>query len=472
MKVSQIPLGANQIKKTLHNMQNYEYNPFYRNQRIKPETLSHDLHTIGDQCNTAQLKTLLNRTFINIAESMTQAKQDNIAGIIYSYLLKTNTNDFQLIETVGVKALKIAQKQKDSVHIASRANELANIYKYKDQDKYLQYLTIKRDAMRDVCTNYETAGDRYRTVSRVYKTKDAYVLTLIRTEIDIAKVFMDTKPEVARHELLSLYQRSCNPEGAYKIRRAENLEELKELKNFMQSLLTDLLFRTNTGNVQKDFSVSAKNIINAVKNKEPVRKGPFTKHFSDLYDSFKEKSLENDFISRSFEFIYYLRKNGDQLLGSKLYTIMFEKNADNPENTKIIARHGLKQRLEEKDDFGIVFFGKKLSNALRRCEKYSMAEYLDTLNVMMISARNIINNYDELSKVEKLRPKNNYIQELIYGKICSANILKNKNPEYFKEAYKEINTLLKMLPQDYLESHPKLLETQANIAEKLNSEDF
>ena len=56
MKVSQIPLGANQVKKTLHNMQNYEYNPFYRNQRIKPETLSHDLHTIGDQCNTAQLK--------------------------------------------------------------------------------------------------------------------------------------------------------------------------------------------------------------------------------------------------------------------------------------------------------------------------------------------------------------------------------------------------------------------------------
>ena len=141
---------------------------------------------------------------------------------------------------------------------------------------------------------------------------------------------------------------------------------------------------------------------------------------------------------------------------------------DNPESTKTIARHGLKLRQEENDDFGIVFFGQTLINAIRKSENFSMREYLDAINPVMTSSRNIINNYDEMLKTAPLKPKDFYIKQLIFYKVESAKILKNRNPEYYKAAYKEIEQLLKLLPQSEIDKHPKFLNIQEYIKSNFN----
>lgn len=468
MNITPAPMGTNQIKRILLNMENYRYNPFNNHNRIEPKTLSSDLHIIGKQCNTTQLKDFLTNTFIKIAERMSDANQDNLAGIIYSYLVKINTDNFPVQEAVALKALKIAQKQKDSVHIASRANELADIYKFISKENYLKYLKVKRNALKDVCTNYETAGNRFRTISREYNSKDVYVLTLIRTEIDIAKTLMHDKPEVAKRELLNIYQKACDSHGEYRIDQPKNLKELIEIKKFIQTLLTDMIFRTQTSSVTQDYSITVTNILKSIRNKEPIKKGPFIKHFSELYDKFKKQSMEQIFIEKTFDFITALKKSGDKLFGSKLYTILLSKNVDNPENTKTIARHGLKLRQEENDDFGIVFFGQTLINAIKKSENFSMREYLDAINPVMTSSRNIINNYDEMLKTAPLKPKDFYIKQLIFYKVESAKILKNRNPEYYKAAYKEIEQLLKLLPQSEIDKHPKFLNIQEYIKSNFN----
>lgn len=468
MNITPAPMGTNQIKRILLNMENYRYNPFNNHNRIEPKTLSSDLHIIGKQCNTTQLKDFLTNTFIKIAERMSDANQDNLAGIIYSYLVKINIDNFPVQEAVALKALKIAQKQKDSVHIASRANELADIYKFISKKNYLKYLKVKRNALKDVCTNYETAGNRFRTISREYNSKDVYVLTLIRTEIDIAKTLMHDKPEVAKRELLNIYQKACDSHGEYRIDQPKNLKELMEIKKFIQTLLTDMIFRTQTSSVMQDYSIAVTNILKSIRNKEPIKIGPFIKHFSELYDKFKKQSMEQIFMEKTFDFITALKKSGDTLFGSKLYTILLNKNVDNPENTKTIARHGLKLRQEENDDFGIVFFGQTLINAIKKSEKFSMREYLDAINPVMTSSRNIINNYDEMLKTAPLKPKDFYIKQLIFYKVESAKILKNRNPEYYKAAYKEIEQLLKLLPQSEIDKHPKFLNIQEYIKSNFN----
>lgn len=468
MNITPAPMGTNQIKRILLNMENYRYNPFNNHNRIEPKTLSSDLYIIGKQCNTTQLKDFLTNTFIKIAERMSDANQDNLAGIIYSYLVKINTDNFPVQEAVALKALKIAQKQKDSVHIASRANELADIYKFISKENYLKYLKVKRNALKDVCTNYETAGNRFRTISREYNSKDVYVLTLIRTEIDIAKTLMHDKPEVAKRELLNIYKKACDSHGEYRIDQPKNLKELIEIKKFIQTLLTDMIFRTQTSSVTQDYSITVTNILKSIRNKEPIKIGPFIKHFSELYDKFKKQSMEQIFIEKSFDFITALKKSGDKLFGSKLYTILLNKNVDNPESTKTIARHGLKLRQEENDDFGIVFFGQTLINAIRKSENFSMREYLDAINPVMTSSRNIINNYDEMLKTAPLKPKDFYIKQLIFYKVESAKILKNRNPEYYKAAYKEIEQLLKLLPQSEIDKHPKFLNIQEYIKSNFN----
>ena len=468
MNITPAPMGTNQIKRILLNMENYRYNPFNNHNRIEPKTLSSDLYIIGKQCNTTQLKDFLTNTFIKIAERMSDANQDNLAGIIYSYLVKINIDNFPVQEAVALKALKIAQKQKDSVHIASRANELADIYKFISKENYLKYLKVKRNALKDVCTNYETAGNRFRTISREYNSKDVYVLTLIRTEIDIAKTLMHDKPEVAKRELLNIYKKACDSHGEYRINQPKNLKELIEIKKFIQTLLTDMIFRTQTSSVTQDYSITVTNILKSIRNKEPIKIGPFIKHFSELYDKFKKQSMEQIFIEKSFDFITALKKSGDTLFGSKLYTILLNKNVDNPESTKTIARHGLKLRQEENDDFGIVFFGQTLINAIKKSENFSMREYLDTINPVMTSSRNIINNYDEMLKTAPLKPKDFYIKQLIFYKVESAKILKNRNPEYYKAAYKEIEQLLKLLPQSEIDKHPKFLNIQEYIKSNFN----
>lgn len=71
------------------------------------------------------------------------------------------------------------------------------------------------------------------------------------------------------------------------------------------------------------------------------------------------------------------------------------------------------------------------------------------------------------TKTTKLKPKNDYIRQLIFGKVNSAYVLRKRNPEFFKEVIKEVETLFKSLPQDYLEQNPNLLKIKKIISEEI-----
>ena len=99
MNISRITPAEISVQRTLHTMQNYIYNPFAKDHPIKPELLAHDLYRVSEKCNTNQLKTLFNNTFINIAQRMIEAQQNNFAGIIYSFLIKINNDKSSLVCT-------------------------------------------------------------------------------------------------------------------------------------------------------------------------------------------------------------------------------------------------------------------------------------------------------------------------------------------------------------------------------------
>lgn len=68
MNINRISSAEIPVQKTLQTMQNYIYNPFSKDHKIKPELLAHDLYRVSEKCNTNQLKTLFNNTFVNIAQ--------------------------------------------------------------------------------------------------------------------------------------------------------------------------------------------------------------------------------------------------------------------------------------------------------------------------------------------------------------------------------------------------------------------
>ena len=449
MNINRISSAEIPVQKTLQTMQNYIYNPFSKDHQIKPELLAHDLYRVSEKCNTSQLKTLFNNTFVNIAQRMIEAQQNNFAGIIYSFLIKTNQENIPFLKTITTKALKCAQKQNDSVHIATRAAELANLYKDTEPDKYLTYMTMARNALKDVCENYDTIGKNFNTISRSLNTKEAYLFKLIRTDLDIVLKNEKANPKENKKRLLAIYK---NINSLYEDPSIVDKRELCRIRTFAQKQISDLVFNMNykglnPKELKNVFDLSSEKVIHSVLNKEPITKEKFTDFYSGLYDEFKKNAQEKAFISKTFEFIDKLENVNGEFFTSKLYTILLDKNKSNFENTMMITRNGLNRKIKDKDDFGIVFSGFKLAKVLK--ENNEFGKYINTLDIKMTATKNIINNYEELSKTRTFRPKEDYIKELMYDKVSVANALKRTNPEHSKEVLKEAKALLDSLPNDY-----------------------
>ena len=466
MQIDKFTQEKYQFKAMLNNIQRYADNSLRNRIQIKPEKLSHDLYVANSKCNTNQLKKMLNHTFAQLAEKMSEAKQESLAGIIYSFLIKTNADNTTFLKFIGPKALEIAKKQKDSIHIAARAGNLADIYKDKDENLYIQYLNIKKDALTDICTNYGHIEKQFKTISRPLNTKTAYVLTLIRTEIDIAMQKENSAPNETRKELVSIYRKINNPNGIYFV---DGLQELDKINLFLKTRLSKDTFNTdNEDNLKKSFRITTRKIINSVKNREPLNVKILGEYFSNTYDKFKNNSLEAEFINSSINLINDLNGLKNHIFTSRLYTILFEKNKNNPQNTRIIAKHGFNQRVKGKDDFGIVFFGQKYARAMKACDKFSTTDYLDTLSATMKASTNIIQNYDELSTKTTLRPKNDYIKQLIFDKVSAAKFLTKNKPNTGAKLIQEATALIKSLPKDYLKQNPAIEKLKNYISDKYN----
>ena len=452
MNINKITSQEYSLNKMLNNIQNNITKPNNYKQ-MTPDKLTYNLHRMEQACETPTLKERLNNTLLKIAQIAMKANKNDVVGIVYSFLIRTNQNNLPVLIDVEKKALAFAENQKDSLNIAARANELANIYQNTNPNASLNYYQKRKNALKDICANYETIKNNCKKNHRPINTKDAYVFTLIRTEIRLATLNKNLNKNEVKNELVALYKKINSANGGYFV---QDLETLNKIKQYLQTHISNITFDINATNNQEKFSIFGQNIINAAKNKEPISRNILSDHIADLYDNFKQEGLEDKFIQQSLDLIEKLNKSNDHIFSSKIYTTLLEKNKDNIENAILITKHGFEQKIKDNDDFGIVYFGQKLSKILRKNGKFYSSEYVNTLTKTIESTKNIINDYNKLSNTNRIPPKNEYIKQLIFDKVNAANVIKHRSPKFFNEILQETLSIIDSLPKDYIAQNPKI----------------
>ena len=109
---------------------------------INPLLFSNQLREIGDIFVKENKKDWMNSLTKKLAETLVSLKNHQLAGRVYSYLIKFNKGNRELVEEYATNALIIAKRLHDPVHTMARANDLKEIYKYTqpNSDKHLSVL--------------------------------------------------------------------------------------------------------------------------------------------------------------------------------------------------------------------------------------------------------------------------------------------------------------------------------------------
>ena len=135
----------------------------------------------------------MGKAYKRLAEVLVSLKNDNLASIIYSFLIKVNRGNEATIEQLATNGLKIAKRLNDPIHIMARAEDLRAIYQHKpsSQDKLLKVLYEQKRALSNITSNYESASKRYRTVSRQMQPIEAYEKRLSWIKQKIAEILLE-----------------------------------------------------------------------------------------------------------------------------------------------------------------------------------------------------------------------------------------------------------------------------------------
>lgn len=457
MKINQINPREIQLNKILSRVESYA-DKTHLNKAVKPEKFARDLFIAGEKCKTPEKENLLNNCLTSLADKMIDAKQNDLAGIIYSFLIKFNKDNLITLKQLIPKALKIAEMQKDSIHVAARTGELCQIYKTYDIHgaNYLACLNLRKKALTDICSNYDTVGERFRTISRQKNDKDTYLELLIKTKYDIANEIIVTDKQNARNELLSAYKDLSQLSDDYKKTKERGYSMLKKHAGMQ---LTEITLCKNTpfNNTTEKFSKISKNIVDATKEKAPIENSLFDDYYNSMYDEFKQDSLEDKFIYKSLKLVDELENLGNSILADRICNILASKNQNNIRNLKTIILKQLELRDKNNDSFGVFYFCSILQRLFKKDSKaVSVNSYLKALQFDIKTTTNIINNYDNIPQRSNLKPKNEYIKQLIYAKVNAARLQKNTYPEYTNKVIKEVAKLIDELPLGYIAEHPEM----------------
>lgn len=471
MKINKINQKQVPIQKMLSRVQSY-MDKVHQQIPIEPEQFSCDLYKTAKKCNTPERENLLNNCLIALADKMVDAKQDNLAGIIYSFLIKfNNDNNPILLKQLIPKALEIAKIQKDSIHVAARAGELCQIYKTYDIHgaNYLSCLALRKKALNDICSNYDTVGKRFRTISRQINEKDTYLELLIKTKYDIANELIVTNKQDAKNELLSAFKDLNKLSDYYKKTKERGYSMLKKHVGMQ---LTEIALCKNVqfNNISEKFDQISKNIIEITKEKAPIENSMFDDCFNTMYDEFKQNALEKKFIYKSLKLIDKLDTLKASFLIDRLCNILANKNQNNIENLKTITLKQLELRDKNNDNFGVLYFCSLIQKLFKKNSKaVSINSYLKSNQTKMNALINIINNYDSLSGKENLHTKEEYIKQLIFTKVNTARLQRNTNPEYTQTAILEAYNWLKKLPPEYVREHAEMYKVVEFIKQNVKN---
>lgn len=460
MKINKLNSDEAKVKKLLYNVQGC-VNKVRSNEPIKPEKLARDLYVVGNKCKTPEKGNILTNCLTALAEKMLNMKQDNLAGVIYSFLIKFNKDNLIVLKKLVPKALEIAQMQKDSVHVAARTGELAQIYKNYDihGTNYLKCLHVRKQALKDICSNYDTVGDRFRTISRQINKKDTYIELLIKTKIDIANELMVTNKSDAKRELLSAYKKLNMFSDSYKV---DYERSYSMLKKHISIDLTNIMLGNSASitDAGEEFSKVRKSVLEAVKEGAPIENSIFNEHFSKIYDAHKNNSLEDRFVRKAINFVEEINAAGNSILANNICRILVEKNQNNVKNLKDINMVQLKMRDVAGDTLGVLYYSTLIQKLFKKdSNAVSVSTYLKSLQFNMKALNRIITNYEDFLKmpqIHRLRAKDEYKEQLIFAKVNSAILQRNTNPEYSKKSFLEAENLIEQLPAGYVTKHPEL----------------
>ena len=174
-----------------------------RKDNIDLSDFSHELYTLGDVFEKQNNKELMNKASKNFAQQLVNLKEDNLAGIIYSFLIKFNEGNNELVKELATNALAIAKRFHDPVHIMARSRNLADLFHKTEpgSQNHLKMLYEEKRAIRDVIKNYDSIDKRYKTVKTQLKPIQNYEQMLCIVLVSIAKILKKTNPTQAIEEL-------------------------------------------------------------------------------------------------------------------------------------------------------------------------------------------------------------------------------------------------------------------------------
>lgn len=202
-----------------------------QNECIDIKSFSNELHDIGELFVKRSELECLNKHGKRFAETLVSLGENNLAGIIYSLLIRLNPKHSTIVEQIATNALAIAKRFNDSIHIMARANDLKEIYKITQpgSTKHLQTLQTEKRALNEICTNYEGVRKRYKSLRREMKPVHSYEIKLAAIKFEIAEILHKTNRTAAIKELEeSLEILSKHGKGRLSKEIVKLLEQLKK----------------------------------------------------------------------------------------------------------------------------------------------------------------------------------------------------------------------------------------------------
>lgn len=166
-----------------------------------PKAFSSELYKIGDMFEKQRKIPQMNNDAKRLAETLVSLNENNLSGIVYSFLIKFNQDNSKLIEQLAVKALAIAKRLKDPVHIVARILDIIKSCDRTQPQSFLKLLYEEKRALASIIKNYDNASKKYNSVSRQIKPKENYESMLVNVKIRIARTLKDKEPKIALIEL-------------------------------------------------------------------------------------------------------------------------------------------------------------------------------------------------------------------------------------------------------------------------------
>ncbi len=135
----------------------------------------------------------------NFAENMRKIGIDDLPGIIFSTLMKMPFLKPEVKEHYALKGLEYAQEKGDVIHQLARLVDLEKMYKQnKNTHKYTRILFQQEKVLINICNNFKSAKRNFKTYKRENNQLSHYEMELAKTRVDIAKVILNSNPNLAK----------------------------------------------------------------------------------------------------------------------------------------------------------------------------------------------------------------------------------------------------------------------------------